>query len=190
MLSFEDFLKDVSGHTMQTKHDMGLYRHLRFSRNNCNKSCFEIITWPYHLAFTSATMNFLFNRYQQDMFVFFSKFHELNYIEEQCVSVDSLAGSKKYSKKFFEQAINEYARQYLDSNPSTKADDFYCAIAGRIMPYAHVESEARQAAGDFDFNGKTGFFPDFHERNFDDYVKEFVWACHAVRWAMGQWHAK
>jgi hypothetical protein len=69
-MNVEEFIKDVSQHKMQILRDDGLYRHIRFKRENTSCYYFDLITWPGALCYTGDMGTFVFSRIP-DMFEFF-----------------------------------------------------------------------------------------------------------------------
>lgn len=176
------FPTDIAQHRLEIKLDQGLHRHLRCARpNDCNKS-FHIVTWPMYLAYAGDMGSFVFCRID-DMF----RFHRGNgfdagYWHEKLEAVDRCDGARKYS----DQVAREWvARELNDHGASSEARE-----AAQHIRYDDGESELRRQLSDFasenDIDDED-LFCNACEANFTDYTFRYIWACHAIQWAIARY---
>jgi hypothetical protein len=67
----ERFLNDVKDHKMTILHDDGVFRNIKFARQNTINMSFTLTTWTNHLCISGDMGCYVFSRLE-DMFHFFS----------------------------------------------------------------------------------------------------------------------
>lgn len=202
--SAERFARDAEGHELHILQDDGLYRHLKVTRTRGSFAWFELITWPGKLAFVGNGCSFVFSRLD-DMFQFFRSPGGFcinpSYWSEKLVNGQDAAES--YSSKLFHEQANEALAEAEERYPGVTAawkthlDEMYDV---------EFEENARDAIRDFSFlpeppprPERRDFVPepvarrepfrfvDTWEWDLKDYDGWFLWACHAIVWAIGQY---
>jgi hypothetical protein len=183
----ENFLRDVSKHTLTLSHDLGLYRHLRLAQPGTNNQAFEIITWPGYLCYCGDMGSFLFSRVP-DMFTFFRDRNSVGPLDvntgywSEKVEARDRDGITEFSGTRFREQVQSYleaAEASLEIRESV--DD--C-----VLIHADEEHEAYRAVNDFD---EAGFsFTDFWETDCTVYTNRFLWCCYALPWAIRLYDAR
>jgi hypothetical protein len=207
----ENFLSDVSKHSMKVLHDDGLYRHLNFSNNGSFNQQFDIITFPGYLVYSGDMGCYTFKRLE-DMFGFFRHGQRgstlsINpgYWEEKLQSFDR-DGSKEYSPKKFkdmvEEHINEWIEEFegeydsseeeLEKQRAEFATQLRDVVEDCIISYADdSEYKVHEALRDFSFDYEDKFikrqkyeFSDTWEWDLKDYTYRYIWCCYAIVYAI------
>lgn len=181
------FKRDTADHVMTVLHEDGLYRHLRLMNPRSSEYWFEIVTWPGSLAMRGDVGDgFVFSRLD-DMFQFFRADRpgiNPHYWAEK------LGGGrrsvKEYSEVLFRQLVVEHFVESVRWSDAPRG--LGKAIRAEILnqDLTH-EGDARDLLEGFEFKGFE--FSDVWEWDFHDYEPEFIWACHAIVWAIGQYDA-
>lgn len=182
----ERFLCDVALHGMEYIRDDGVYRHIRFRKDDTNDLSFDLITWPGHLCITGDMGTWVFSRIN-DMFKFFREerpnadtlFINTGYWSEKILAEDKICGTATYDPDKFRELIN----QYLDDDPYV-TKELRIAVARDVLAYADDgEDGARRAAADFKWHEKF-YFRDFWEYNLRLKTYQFIWCCYAIVWGI------
>ena len=197
----KDFLRDVSRHTMTVIRDDGLHRQLWFGRPGTSCMHFQIITWPGYLCYTGDMGTYVFKRLD-DMLQFFRRETgerqyriDFRYWAEKVEAADKCDGIDEFSPKKFDRAVKQYVLEWVRENRAdcTRAQrrDLWDEVIAMVIDPDDDDSKGHRkqmAAYDFShvLNGHCRFhFEDFvTERNFSEYSHRFVWACHALAWAI------
>ena len=189
----ERFGKDVAQHVMTVEIDNGVHRCLHFGRPGSGVYSFRVVTWPGHLYIGGGCGDFVFSRLT-DMFEFFRSDHgrvNLGYWSEKLQASAARAGYEKYSERVFREAIEQRLTDWIDGEDLTaeQIEELREQVADKVLAWASDgEYAAHTAARDFRFNGDE-VFTDFWETDLKEYTYGFVWACHAIVWAIAQYDA-
>jgi hypothetical protein len=183
---YADFCKQTADHGMKVIKSDGIHRHLRFRKPGTGIFGFEIITWPGHLCYTGDMGTFVFQRLE-DMLEFFR--HKDRRINLQYWAEKVIAGETKvYSKETFharvKEAFDSMAQEISDDDDDDKKR-LWKALEEDVLSHDEFELEAHTTARDFEFEGFE--LRGFWEHDLKDYTYRFVWACHAIAWAVEQW---
>lgn len=182
----ERFRRDTADHTMTVLHDDGLYRHLRFMKPGSSSYWFEIVTWPGSLAIRGDVDGSLVFSRLADMFEFFRSDHGINpgYWAEK--TADHGKSLKEYSEDVFVEAVTDSLKDFADEDPAlaqTVKAEILSAV--RLGDASH-EEEARELLR---FWEDKGVFSDTWEWGLSDWKWSYLWCCHAIVWAIGQYDA-
>lgn len=186
---FEQFMKDVAGHSMNVLLDNGIYRHLDFSNKGSFNQRFQITTWPGYLCISGDMGCYVFSR-TEDMFRFFRKEPgQINpsYWSEKLQSDSKHVGSMAYSPDLFCKTVKEYFEDWVaDEKPTDQAkQELWARIEEEVLS-ADNEYEAHAHASGFEHEEST-FFQDFWEHKLQDYTGEFIWCLYAIVYAIHQY---
>lgn len=211
-LTENEFLRDVADHVMEVKRDDGVYRHIRFRKPGTMCMHFDLITWPGYLCYTGDMGTYVFTRLA-DMFEFFRTDREyaqrrgrrlavnLSYWSEKLEAVNGSrrgGAAEEFDPAKFRKVIEEYrlnwirgdARRLLTKDERRELwEAVDCDVLNRINDGEHY---ACTAANDFNWTpsrytpgpGRTWFFDDLWEHNFNDYTRRFRWCCFALAWGI------
>ena len=186
----ERFKKDVENHSISIRMDNGVYRDIVCSNNGSWNQRFEIVTYPGYLVFCGDMGEWVFSR-TKDMFKFFRRKDDgINpgYWAEKC-----LAGkTTEYSEEKFREVMTDYAYHYFEDE--SQGADLMEALQDEVFSRCDDgETRARDALDEF------GFYPfgdvtrtpirleDTFELNFREYTHHFLWALHAIVWAINRY---
>lgn len=207
----EQFPSDVEGHALSVLHDNGLYRHLR-SVNPGHPFCwFEVITWPGSLAVRGDMGGgYIFSRVE-DMFQFFrspaGKPYRINpsYWAEKLP--DCGRSVEVHSEAVFRGRLNEALAEYEEEHPELLARHERDYGDAKWPPPPMTPDEARKLVADYEQDDRlrfedgarellnelerAGVVSETWEWTFTDYDWPFLWACHAIVWAVDRYdHVK
>ncbi|GAA3958468.1 hypothetical protein GCM10023085_46100 [Actinomadura viridis] len=178
------FLPDVADHEMTVLHDDGLYRHLRFKAPGHGFSWFDLITWPWTLAFRGDMGGFMFSRVE-DMFQFFRHpgINPNYWAEKTPAGRDSVTA---YDIDLFKQQVTEHVAQAIRDREAPKG---ISRAIRHMFEQGDItwEGGARDELEYFEYEGFR--FTDTFEWDFRDFTWQFLWACHAIRWGIEQYDA-
>lgn len=166
----ERFERDVAEHHMTVLHEDGVYRHVRFSRQDTSCMHFDLITYPGYLVYSGDMGCYVFSRLR-DMFEFFRTdrlygkdpgklYINRGYWSEKLEAVDGnrrQAGATEFSPEKFRQVINEYrlrwvreCRDVLDKN---QRRELWEAVNDDVLRHLDDgEHVAYQHANDFSWS--------------------------------------
>ncbi len=133
----ERFEREVGEHELIIMRDDGIYRHLRFKRPGTMSGYFDLVTWPYHLAYVGDMGDYLFTRVE-DMLTFF-RGHKPNpsYWSGKCISVDKCGELEEFSEETFKANVEELLQEHIEA---------YYAAPDDPEDEPVREREAREAA--------------------------------------------
>lgn len=199
----DHFLKDVASHVMETLHDDGSHRHIRFRRPGTMCMHFDLITWPGYLCYCGDMGTFVFSRLD-DMFEFFrTKRHDgqlrinLSYWSEKLRAVDGnrMSGSamvfdeERYIQVVKEQLVtwmreeckNAEERRELREHVEEKllGVGLFGSIPGSSEEAVRMASDFIEKVGE-----KTYRFIDFWDHRLETYSYFFIWCCYALAWGI------
>lgn len=185
------FTADSANHQLTIARDDGLYRHLRARQPEHGwQYWFDIITWPGYLAFVGDGEGYIFTRVE-DMFMFFrsnGNQYGINpgYWAEKLCDDSRPSRVKSYSEAKFREHVLETVADAEEDYPGL-TDAVKLRIFGddNIDYDLAYEENAREALNEFEYEGFR--FTDTWEWDFQGWDWWFLWACHAIVWAIGQY---
>lgn len=182
----EQFESWIADHEMKVIRDDGLYRHLRCARPDSGFYSFNVITWPGYLAAVGDIADgFVFCRLD-DMFQFFASGKGINapyWGEKRVASRNPLQTFDE--AKFHATMADHLTNEYLDFD----GEDPGRADRIRVAWKEHIEFEdlyskhqAMELVSAFEAEGYR--FEDYYELDFEVWDVHYLYACHAIRWAV------
>ncbi|SCL12826.1 hypothetical protein [Micromonospora inyonensis] len=198
------FARDTTEHQLTVRHDDGLYRHLHCAKPGTGIWSFEVITWPGALVVRGDFGPARVFRRIDDMFEFFrgagGRINPTYWSEK--LDGGSRASAMEHSEEHARQLITECVDQYeADTYPHLLDQYTRRAIPTRPNPPAEV----RETVSDYDDEGylahadgtrivlgdleRLGVTADTWEWDLRDWDWTFLWACHAIVWAIQQYDA-
>jgi hypothetical protein len=182
------FARDTAGHQMVVEHEDGLYRHLHFMNPKNSEYWFEIVTWPGSLAMRGDVGDgYLFTRLP-DMFEFFRS--DRRWGINPHYWAEKLGGGRRSVKAYSEELLRQrVVEQFVNDArwggvPAGTGKQLRTWVLNEDLADEHT---ARNVIEDFAFQGYE--FTDVWEWDFHDYDSQFLWACHAIAWAIAQYDA-
>lgn len=174
------FSADTDKHELTVLREDGLYRHLRARNPEHGAYWFDIITWPGCLTIRGDLGNAYTFARLPDMFEFFrgKQINPHYWAEKLDGGRDSV---QVYSEDVVRQLVTEHvvdAIRYSDA-PRGIGKAIRTEILGEDLT---DEADARELLEIFNFKGFV--FDDVWEWSFKDYDWVFLWACHAIVWAI------
>ncbi|OCQ53614.1 hypothetical protein Ppb6_01240 [Photorhabdus australis subsp. thailandensis] len=188
----ERFKKDTKDHSIEILHDDGLYRHLRFSKNNSSAYYFDIVTWPGYLCISGDMGCFTFSRVT-DMFRFFRDSNgELSinpgyWAEKLQTGVGhNKEIYKEWSPEKFKDVVSEALNNFTDDNDDISVDvlEEIKESIEEIISCSHNEYDAISAIRNYD--DEYDIFADFWENDCTRYKFHYIWCCYAIVWAINK----
>lgn len=191
------FARDTAGHQMAVLHEDGLYRHLKFTDPEGSFYRFDLVTWPHNLMLRGDGFSFAFSVYPtEDMFDLFRRSASggINpgYWQEKVTA--GRGEVEGYSEEFFKQQVAEELKTAEEFYPGVTAA-WQAKAEGFHAEYnTEYEETAREALADFEYlpDGQFGEAWSFRytdEWRLSDFSWEFLLACHAIVWGIGQYDA-
>ena len=201
------FLRDISRHTIKVIREDGVYRHIRCSRPGSWDMHFDIITWPGYLAYVGDMGAFTFTRLH-DMLEYFRNRRGIlrinpQYWAEKLVATDCNGehcqhGAAEWSDDRFKAAIKEHFEDHFanlqpdeDATNEERASfefmkaDAWEQVEDEIFIWdSDLEHAGYQAANEFKHEPSKLEFEDLFECRLTEYSMRFMWACHAIAWAV------
>lgn len=187
----ERFTHDTANHQMIVLHDEGLYRHLRLVNPRSFEFWFELVTWPGSLTIRGDYGDpYTFSRLD-DMFKFFRPDRGCginpHYWAEKLGRNGGRRSVKEYSENLLRQLVVERFVQDARENGGVPVGTGKALRTWVLNEDLSDEHQARNVLEDFAHQGYE--FTDLWEWDFHDYKPEFLWACHAIQWGIGQYDA-
>lgn len=185
----EQFQKDIANHSLEVRHDDGIYRHLTFTNNGSIAYRFDLVTWPGYLCISGDMGCFTFSRLP-DMFEFFrddngSMGINPGYWAEKLqagAGAESDSICKEWSEEKFREVIRERYDEHVDADgkaiPGDEAKDLWEEIEDRVLANADLEDAAMRSAMDFNHEGFE--FTDFFEVRCTTWRFHYLWCCLAI----------
>jgi hypothetical protein len=189
------FDKDIASHRMAVQLDHGVHRHLVCRRPGTSEYRFTITTWPGHLAISGDMGDYVFRR-EADMFPWFGA-EEINpgYWAGKLTAIDKNSRPKEYSQTVFRdwviQDFWERRDQYSPADAAKLWKQIKRDVLGIDSYLIDVTSEegARYYLNDFISYAAPDFtYEDSWEASWDEYTLHYLWCCHAIVWAIRQYH--
>ena len=182
----QQFLKDVTNHTMTVHTDIGMVRVLVFQQPGTINLMFVLTTWPGYLCISGDMGTYVFSLLA-DMFQFFrSEGHEsvrglfinLPYWEQKLKAVDKNSNVKEYSYEIFKQIVQER----IDEAETTKKQRDAIEHLVESLDGEDI-TEVHRRVSEFDeFD-----FTDFWEHDLTEYTYHFIWICYAIAYGIQQY---
>lgn len=211
-LTENEFLRDVADHVMEVMRDDGVYRHIRFRKPGTMCMHFDLITWPGYLCYTGDMGTYVFTRLA-DMFEFFRTDREyaqrrgrrlavnLSYWSEKLEAVNGSrrgGAAEEFDPAKFRKVIQEYRLNWIREDGRSllskeERRELWEAVDSEVLDRIDDgEHYACTTANDFNWKptrfpawrGRTWFFDDLWEHNFNDYTHRFRWCCFAIAWGI------
>jgi hypothetical protein len=193
----ERFKADTADHQLRVLHDDGLYRHLRFKAPGSSFYWFDVITWPGGLTIGGDIEWWTFRR-DEDMFAFFRSNPDrptwrisADYWAEKLVTGRDSA--KEYDQELFKRNVREHIAAFAAELSDEDRADFLREIEHYVLDAESTpwEESARHAVDQFAwpaFSETPRFtFFETYEWSWHSYSHHFLWACHAIVWAIEQY---
>lgn len=193
------FVKDVAEHTMQTKMDTGLYRHLVFRKNGSSNYWFYLLTFPGRLVIGGDCGTYVFSR-AEDMFKFFrmseNDFNKIpgnlsvnpGYWAEKVESQDKVNGIKFWSEDLFKKAIGDRFNSH-DFGSKKERSEAWKTVKEELIDRSFDNGyEAHEAV--YSFDDEHGILSDFWEDNCEEYTGNYLWCLYAIVWGIEQYDKK
>ncbi|WP_188187988.1 hypothetical protein [Nonomuraea sp. SYSU D8015] len=187
----KQFARDTANHRLETLHDDGLYRHIRFSAPP-SLDWFDLITWPYNLIVNGSHGSYHFCRFgddTEDMFALFRDGSAGRRINPHYWAEKVRAGEvMTWSEAAFRQWVLQEAAELAPEHPGMMR-----AVKLQILDSdehnLEYEETARYAIASFRHKGLRLAFPESWERTFQDFHWQYLWQCHAVVWGIAKYDA-
>lgn len=202
----EQFARDTARHELTVKHDDGLYRHLMCRRSNSGLYHFEVVTWPGALLLRGDIDGAYCFRRLDDMFAFFRSdgaVPNLHYWSEKLAGGRNsvLEHSADVARQMIAEAIGDYEEgsyPYLlgrwDASQSPRgAEPVSPATARALVADCEEDGDLDHAHGLRNLLSELeamGVASDTWEWDCRDWSPSFVWACHAIVWAIARYDAQ
>ena len=178
-LTKEQFLHDVSGHTIEIKHDSGLFRYFTLRNGGALNRHFNIGTTPDFIQITGDMGCLTFKPgHSEDALIFFrQKELEINdkyWSEKLC---GPAAEIKQFNPTLFKNSLFEAMRDEECLNANIWDD-----VQAEVL-VAENENEARDYMRTF----RSGTFPPFQdsdEFDFTEYKPNYLWCLYAIVWGI------
>ncbi|MFB4275805.1 hypothetical protein ACBJ59_10970 [Nonomuraea sp. MTCD27] len=176
------FARDTANHRLETLHDDGIYRQIRFTAPG-SLDWFDLITWPYNLIVNGSHGSYHFCRFgddTKDMFVLFRAVAAGRRINPHYWAEKVRAGEvNAWSEDAFRAWVAQEAADQESQHPGMQN-----AVRDQIL-YSDehgtdYEETARYAVAAFRHEGVRLAFPEKWERPFQDFHWQYLWQCHAV----------
>lgn len=193
--SADRFTRDTANHVMTVLHDDGVYRHLRCQQPGRSCWWFEIVTWPGSLAIRGDFDSGLVFSRITDMFAFFrGGRHGIN----PDYWAEKLGGGRRSVREYDEELLKEYVHDLLDDAAGCAKDeddeDLRAAVGkGHALLHRYIEDGdtthekgARDLLSELEAEGLTS---DTWEVDLHSFTSAYLWACHAIVWAIGRYDA-
>jgi hypothetical protein len=168
------FLENVKDHSMDVELDSGVFRSIKFSRNNSSVCYFRITTWPGHLCISGDMGTYVFARLN-DMFEFFRGDEltvNVGYWTEKLQSISCFGSSEGGVREFDAQrtydSVKEYAEELGKEEEAKELLD--CSSAHEALRL--MDDIGMQDAWEY-----LSSRPTFH----------ILWCLYAIRWAIMQY---
>lgn len=193
------FARETAQHQMTVLHDDGLYRHLRFADPKSSLYWYEITTTPGQLVFSGDGESFVFRR-APDMFEMFRRSAEsgginATYWSEKCKSNNEFTYSRERFEEHVWKAVDaaeplyrelrEYVQKRIFDSESFNIDYEADALYA-VMDFRHHLTAGPDANGTYP--GPFSFRR-IHEWDLRDFDWWFLFACYAIRDAIGKYDA-
>ena len=193
------FLECIEDHKIKIIKDDGIYRHVKFSKENSNVYSFELITWPGYLTICGDMGSYTFQRLE-DMFMFFRCCEELKegdfkdklyinpcYWHEKLIGICRRSGAERFSESAFHENIKNYFETAFEGGEdATLKSDCWDAIVNELLDGEYQnEFEAQMAVSNFQYMDFE--FTDFWEYSSQDYTYHFIWCLYAIAYGVREY---
>lgn len=186
------FHQDTADHRLRILRDDGLYRHLRCSRPDSWFDGFNVVTWPGYLVIGGDRESYVF-ACEDDMFAFLERCFsqgsiDFNYWASKLLGPGGSRTARRYSAPLFVQKVRHWRDSVAESmDGAAERAQFRAAVDEDILGGEYEdETQALMLLRDFSFGDGV---PDYHEWTITEFDFHFIWACCAIRWAIGKYRA-
>jgi hypothetical protein len=178
------FQADTKNHQVQIVLDQGVHRHLKCQEPGTWCYGFHITTWPGHLCISGDMGCYVFAR-SPDMFQFF-RGERINpqYWSEKLQADSVRSGHKAFSGKVFREAIKRDFMGWRFEEGESRVAAFQDVRNELLENEYSTASEAVGAAMSYKCAVSGNEFVDFLDHDLEEYTHHFLWACHAIQWAI------
>ena len=198
----EKFARDTTEHTLTVLHDDGLYRHLRCAKPGTSIWFFEVVTWPGALVVRGDFGPARVFRRLDDMFAFFRS--DAGRINPTYWSEKLDGGSRASAVEHSEDVARSRITECLDEYEADTYPHLLDRYKQRVIPTKPTPpTRVRELVAEYDEGGdfaypdrardllreleQLGVTADTWEWDLRDWDWTFLWACHAIVWAIGQY---
>jgi len=196
----ESVHEQLQNHTIEVRllqeTEHGRYLHLRCSNNGSSNQMFNVLAVPGRLMYFGDMGSYVFER-TNDMIAWFGaddgRDPDFRYLAEKVIAQDKSDGLKQKSVALFQQALESYlgdAEQDLHKEIKEEIERLTDLWEERGHEAAFYEACnfsicSTKKVGPFEVMDSIRFtFNDLWDFSFDEYTGRFLWACHALRWAI------
>lgn len=173
----ERFQHDTAKHEMTTRHEDGLYRHLRFKHPETGEYWFDLVTWPFNLVVNGDMGSFHFCRVgsdTEDMFRLFRDSRAGARINPGYWA-EKLRSGRSDAEEYSEAKFREVIAGQIEGDRVLSA-----LVKTEIFDSEDIAYE-EGARNLLEYFRHEGFrFTDIWEFNFNDWTAQYLWCCHAV----------
>ena len=190
----ESVHEQLQNHTIEVRllqeTEHGRYLHLRCSNNGSSNQMFNVLAVPGRLMYFGDMGSYVFER-TNDMIAWFGADNgrdpDFRYLAEKVIAQDKCDGLKQKSKARFKEVLEGY----IDDEQEMGADlvkEIRLAINTLLNQWDELGPE-RAISEAIEFylgpsHKPTFQFVELWDFSFDEYTGRFLWACHAIRWAI------
>lgn len=176
----KQFARDTTNHRLETLHDDGLYRQIRFSAPG-SLDWFDLITWPYNLIVNGSHGSYHFcASATRDMFGLIHESRVDGTINFAYWAEKVRAGQvKSWSELKFRTWLIGRAADLEIRHPGI-LDEVGKQILDSDEHSLEYEETARHAVASFHHEGVRLGFPEAWEHDFTDWDHHYLWMCHAA----------
>lgn len=184
------FQRDITDHTIEIRHEDGVYRHVVFKRPDTVCMMFSLTTTPGRLIYAGDMGCFVFERLF-DMFEFFRDKNErprapnFSYWHEKLVAV-CRDGSMEHDADSFRENLQTYVTDELSDDDRAQVTEFIDSVVETFSEQGPdvAYREVCEFSIDSPKARRIQFFQDFYEHSDKVYTLRYEWACHAIQWGI------
>lgn len=187
------FLLDVQDHKMKILLDSGVYRHIRFTKDNSIDMYFDLITGPGYLLYRGDMGCYEFERLT-DMFDFFFKKSQPDTINinpgywgEKLQACCIQSNYKIFDNDLFQKQLKEIQNDFIEDLDEEEKQEFIEACEWHFSSDYDNEYYAHMDTSEFNHEDKNPFQDMFIESSPEIYSSHYIWACYAIAWGIEQY---
>ncbi len=177
---------DIAEHQMTVLLDEGLHRRLRCQKPGTWIYGFDIITWPGYLVMAGDAGNYMFSRIE-DMFDFFTG-EQIN----PAYWAEKLRGCPEpyvFSAEVYRARVREWAAEISQGMETRESAVFLDAVQADLLRRELYDAhEAHRLLDEFEHDAIR--WDSWDRGSFQEFDGRFLWACHAIRWAIIQYKTR
>lgn len=186
MVTAESFLKNVEKMSLTIEHDDALSRTRRVSFSDGGAGDkLEIIAWPFALAVDSSLGGFMFKTTSvSDPFAFFRQ-KDIGAINPAYWAEKVVSGTvARFSILKFRYTVLDMAAQWVGIGDD---EDLPENIHNEIQPLLNQDNEYDAIYAIRNWKSSVVEFPNFFERDLNEYTPEYIWSLYAIVWSIRQY---